>query len=67
MTSDTWELVDVSLLRINYAMIKTSVAQTKPTVKAHTVTTTQIEVTNFLKYCSVSLLDKTQIIMLIWG
>jgi len=62
MTSDTWELVDFSLLRINHALIKTSVAQTKPTVKAHTITTTKIEVADFMKYCSVSLHNKTQII-----
>ena len=64
MTSNVWDLVDVSFLRINHTLSKASVTPSKPTVTVHTVTTTQIKVTNFLKYCNVSLRDKTQIINL---
>jgi len=62
MASNTWDLFNVSLLCVNHTLSKTSVTLSKPTITAHTVATTQIEVTNFLKYCSVSLRDKTQII-----
>ena len=62
MHSDSWDLVDVIFLRLNHELAKITTVNNKPAVTADTVTTTQIEAVNFLKYVNVSLLDKGQIL-----
>ena len=63
MTCDSWDLVDVTVLRINHTLTKSTLTtKSSPTVTADTVTASQIEATNFLKYCNVSLRDKSQIL-----
>ena len=37
MTSDSWELVDVTLLRLNHQLSKTAIVNSKPTVTPSTV------------------------------
>ena len=62
MTKNTWDMIDVTLLRLNYELSKTSIGNTKPTVTTSTVTSNQIEAVSFLKYCNVKLIDKSQIL-----
>ena len=52
------------MLRLNHALSKTAIATVKPSVTASTVTPSQIKATSFLKYFSVSLIDKIQILNL---
>ena len=58
MTDATWDSIDISTLRINQALSTTTIATTKPTLTADTVTPSQIETVSFLKYVHLSLLDK---------
>ena len=52
---------DVIMLRLNHVTILATVtASPKPSVTATTVTLSNMETTNFLKYVSVVLTDKSQ-------
>ena len=62
MTEASWEAVDFSLLRLNHKFTKTSIALAKPEITADTVTSTQIDTIPFLKYCDITLLDKSNIL-----
>ena len=60
---DLWEMVKFTLLRIKHELSQASITSSSPTVTADTVTSSQIKATNFLKYCNVNLIDKSQIII----
>ena len=62
MTSETWDSVDGDVGRIHYALAKTTIVTDKPSVTADTVLPTQIDATLFLKYVSVHLIDKSQLL-----
>ena len=62
MSYASWELADITVLRINHELEKTVISHSKPVIIADTVTSSQIEETNFLKHCNVNLKDKYQII-----
>ena len=61
-TSDTRETVDFKTLLLNHSLSRTAIVSPKPTVTPSTVTTGQMEAVSFLKYCSVKLMDKSQIL-----
>ena len=61
MTAATWQAFDINMLRLNHVMISVVVSATpKPSVTATTTTLSNMETTNFLKYISVVLIDKSQ-------
>ena len=60
MTPDTWDNVDIFLLRFNHVIDMMVITSKMPTVTATTVIQSQIESTSFLKYCTVDLFDKSQ-------
>ena len=62
MTSESWDSVDIKMLRINQSFASTAIAASKPTLTADTVTPSQIETIAFLKYVHISLLDKNHIL-----
>ena len=53
MTSDSWDMVDVTLLRLNHELTKTSFVNKKPIVTASTVTLGQIEAVSFRMTCVI--------------
>ena len=62
MTSDSWDLVDVTMLQLNNSLASTAIAAAKPTLTADTVTPSQLETISLIKYVHISLLDKNHII-----
>jgi len=63
MTPDTWDAVNVSILRINRALAETALAAAPELgITADTVTPTQIKADSFLKYCNIKLPDKSGIV-----
>ena len=62
MTCDTWDSVDRNVVRINHALAKTTIATVKPFVQTSTIFPSQIDATSFLKYVSIHLIDKSQIL-----
>ena len=61
MTSTTWETMEIMMLRSNHVSISAAMsASPKPSITATTVTSSNKETTNFLKYVSVVLTDKSQ-------
>ena len=59
MTAATWETIDIMTLRMNHVNISTAISTTpKPSINATTVTLSNMETTDFLKYISVVLTDK---------
>lgn len=49
MTSDTWDLVDLSILRLKHKLSSTAISATKPTLTANNVTHSWIETVAFRK------------------
>ena len=62
MMYNTCDSVDRNVLRINHALAKTSIATVKLCVTAATVFPPQIDTTSFLKYVSIHLIDKSQLL-----
>ena len=62
MTSETWDSVDRNVVRINHVLAKITFATVEPSVTADAVFPSQIDATSFLKYVSVHLIDKSQIL-----
>ena len=61
MMAATWETMDIMTLRLNQVSISTAMsASPKPSITATTVTLSNMETTNFLKYFSVVLTDNSQ-------
>ena len=58
MTSETWEVMDVTILWMSHAMTSTVITIDQPTVTANIVTSTYIDTNSFLKYVNVKILDK---------
>ena len=61
MTDKSWELINLPLLQLNYSLIQRSVSRVNPIITAPTVLPSQIEVTIFLKYCTVTMRNKCHI------
>ena len=60
MKSATWQVVEIIMLRLNHVMISAVVsAIPKPSVTTTTITLSNMETTNFLKYVSVVLTEKS--------
>ena len=62
MTMETWDLLDMTVLRLNHKLGSSSISTVKPTLNANTVTHSDIETNSFLKYVHLSLLDKAHIL-----
>ena len=62
MTADTWDVLDMSVLRRNHKLASTNVNTAKPTLNVNTVTHSDIDTNSFLKYVHLSLLDKAHIL-----
>ena len=62
MTCNTWNSIDRNMLRINRVLTKTTVATIKLLITAATVSSSQIDAISFLKYVSIHLIDKSQIL-----
>ena len=61
MTAASWEVVDIMILQLNHKIISAAVAASpKPSITAITVTMSTMKTTDFLKYSSVVLTDKSQ-------
>ena len=58
MMSDSWEAVDVSILRVIHVMASTVISTTRHTITTATAAPTQIE---RIKYFNVKLLNKNGI------
>ena len=61
MSAASWDIVDVSILRINYELTESAIVDVKTFVTLANVTKSQIESTNFQKYCNIPLTNKKQI------
>ena len=60
MTAASWDMVDVSILRMNHDLSQSAIVDVKPSVTPATVTRSQIESTNFQKYYNIPLTNKNQ-------
>ena len=64
MTPHEWITMDVMTLHLNHVSITTAMSNTpEPSIKATTITLSKMETTNFLKYVSVVLTDKSQFLI----
>ena len=61
MTPEEWVTMDIMTLRLNHVTITTAMSNPpEPSIDATNVTLPKKETTNFLKYVSVVLTDKSQ-------
>jgi len=61
ISAASWEMVDVTILRINHELIQSAIVDVKPSVTPATVTKSKIESTDFQKNCNIPLTNKKQI------
>jgi len=62
MTIDTWDDLDMSVLRLNHKLASANITTVTPTLNSNTVTHSDIDISSFLKYVHLSLLDKAHIL-----
>ena len=62
MTMDTWDLLDLTVLRLNHKLASSKISTAKPTLNGNTVKHSDIDTNSFLKYVHLSLLDKAHIL-----
>ena len=62
MTMDTWDLLDLTVLRLNHKLASSKISTVKLTLNGNTVKHLDIETNSFLKYVHLSLPDKAHIL-----